>query len=222
MTGFAERLRRRWLPSLVIALARRQRHRPLPRGVAIELYFAFDDPGAAIALPGLAALAAERAVPLRLHPLIERGIDGDPAAAARAIHAVRDADRLARRAGCRLSRSAPLRAADCAFLAEWTEALRGTPAMTPFAVAAIERLWFTETGGPPQPDDYRDLHGRLSGEPPTSADAGTRPALAANRLRLLRLGHWDSPAARIGGEWFYAHERLAQIGERLARREARA
>lgn len=223
MAALKDRIRRRWLPRLVVALARRQRARVLPRDAAIELYLAFDDPYAAIALPGLLALSAERDVPLRLYPLIERGIADDPAAAARAVHAVRDADRLARRDGRRLSRTRPLAAADTAFLADWTERLRGSPAMAVFAAAAIEQLWFAESDGPPQPDAYHDLHQRLcEAAVPASADPAKPAALAANHRRLLRLGHWESPAARIGGEWFLAHERLVQIGECLDRRRATA
>jgi 2-hydroxychromene-2-carboxylate isomerase len=40
--------------------------------------------------------------------------------------------------------------------------------------------------------------------------------LAANRARQLRKGHWESPAARVQGEWFFAHERIPQIEERLS------
>jgi 2-hydroxychromene-2-carboxylate isomerase len=222
MAGLKDRIRRRWLPRLVVALARRQRARALPHDTAIELYLAFDDPHAAIALPGLLALSTERGVPLRLYPLLERGIADDPAAEARAIHAVRDADRLARRQGRQLSRSQPLAAGDSAFLAAWTEGLRDKPGMVAFAAAAIEQLWFGEPDGLPQPDDYSGLHRRLIGRAPPLSDAESRPALAANHRRLLRLGHWESPAARIGSEWFLAHERLVQIGECLDRRRATA
>ncbi|MBA4286723.1 MAG: hypothetical protein C0434_14445 [Xanthomonadaceae bacterium] len=221
MTGIKERLQRRWLPRLVVALARRQRARPLPAAAAIELYFACDDPCAAIALPALAALAAERGVPLQLYPLIARGIGGDPAADARARHAVRDADRLARRGGRQLSRRSPLAAADTAFLAGWIESLRGTPAMVPFAIAVIEQLWLVDGDTPPAASHYAPLFHRMAGHPAPSPEA-TQPSLAANHRRLRRLGHWESPAARIGGEWFFAHERLAQIGECLDRRKARA
>lgn len=222
MTGLKERLRRRWLPRLVVALARRQRARPLSGDAAIELYFACDDPGAVIALPALLALAHAHGVPLQLYPLIVRGIADDPAAEARARHAVRDADRLARRDGRRLSRSQPLAAADTAFLARWIESLRGQPVMGAFAAAALERLWLLDGDTLPAPDAYAALYRRLTGSAPPIAEAGADAALAANHRRLRRLGHWESPAARIGGEWFFAHERLAQIAECLDRRKARA
>lgn len=218
MTGWKDRLRRRWLPRLVVALARRQRARPLPADAAIELYFACDDPCAAIALPALAALCEARGVPLQLYPLIERGIAGDPAAEARALHAVRDADRLARRDGRRLSRHQPLSAADTAFLARWIEGLRGQPGMAAFAVAAIEQLWRVDGDAQPQPETFAALYRRLTGNAAPTADAAADAGLVANAARLRRLGHWESPAARIGGEWFFAHERLAQIGECLDRR----
>ncbi|MGH8505379.1 MAG: hypothetical protein ACRETM_05365 [Stenotrophobium sp.] len=222
MPGLANHLRRVTAPSTVVALSRLQwprrlrsalRH-TLGRRVRIELFFAFDDPYSAIALPGLIKLARAHDADLAIYPLLERGIAGDPAAEQRRRHAVHDSRRLARRDGQDFSRSEPLSATDCAFLAAWTEATRGSDGMIAFAAAALEQLWL-HSSGPLLQTDFHKLHQQYLGKPAPAQTPANEKALAANTARLHRLGHWESPAARIDRQWFFAHERLPQMDDLL-------
>ena len=77
MSAVTEYLRRAVAPRLVVGLSRQRRMqqwraafrrvRGLPKN--IELFFAFDDPYSAIALPGLIKIAAEHHANLNLLPL---------------------------------------------------------------------------------------------------------------------------------------------------------
>ena len=216
-----DRIQKVWMPRLLVAWfatrwpgrVRARLLRRLGKRVRVELYFAFDDPYAAAALP-LFDVAARRGAELVLYPLVDRGIDGDPALEQRRHYAVEDARRLLRRRGLVLRREGPLHADDAAFLAAWTESLRGTPAMERFAEAALKRLWL-ESSGSVRAADLAPLFREIAGrEPPTEPASAAR--VADNRRRQLRKGHWESPAARVQGEWFFAHERVAHIEERLA------
>ncbi len=209
-----DRVQRSLAPRTVVALSRLRLPRWLRRPLRLELYFAFDDPYVAVALPGLLSLALEHGLPLDLYPLLERGIAGDPAARQRQLYSIVDADRLLLRGGRQLSRRQPLAATDCAFLAAWTEAARRNPEVGSFAAAVVEALWLNSTG-PLQRETYAELHrGILHCEPPAETEQ-LQAALSANSRRLRSRGHWESPALRVDGEWFFAHERLAQIAERL-------
>ncbi len=218
----AEYLRRALIPRLVVATStlrwpqrlRSQLRRVSDKRARVELYFAFDDAYSAVALPALVALLRRRPVELKLYPLLERGIPNDPAAAQRLAHTLADSQRLARRQNKLLARTAPLQRKDTRFLAEWTESLRGTSYMIPFAVAAIEQLWFRSSGRP-VPQDYAALYQSVAGSEPPAGTATMTGPLTANSRRLLRKGHWESPAAWVEGEWFFAHERLDVIAERL-------
>ena len=215
-----DRIQKVWMPRLLVAWfatrwpgrVRAWLLRRLGKRAQVELYFAFDDPYAAAALP-LFEVVARRGVELVLYPLVERGIDDDPALEQRRHYAVEDARRLLRRRGLVLRREEAMPAEDAAFLAAWAESLRGTPAMERFTEAALNRLWL-ESSGPVRAADlalfFREIAGR---EPPAVAASSAR--LADNRRRQLRKGHWESPAARVQGEWFFAHERVLQIEERL-------
>lgn len=180
----------------------------------VELYFAYDDPYAAVALRPLLDVVARHRAELVLYPLIERGITGDPALAQRRQYAIVDGQRLAQRQGRALARRALLSPADTAFLAGWTEAARGHPRLAEFACAALEQIWYTGDG-PIRSGDFAESHRNILGMNPPEDTAAAGAALAESARRLLKLGHWESPAARIGREWFFAHERLAQIEERL-------
>lgn len=215
-------LKRRLVPSAIIAASRRRgpaqwrmrwRQR-LGKPVQVELYFAFDDPYAAIALPGLARLCSAREVDLRLYPLLQRGIADDPAAGARAAHALQDATRLSRRGGhTGLLRRDPIRSDAVAFLAHWCEALATPAERLRFAGAALDALW-CDTNDALQREPFAQLHRQLIGHLPAVHDTQDA-ALARNAQRLHQRGHWESPAACLAGEWFFAHERLAQIAQRL-------
>ena len=203
-------------PRTVVALSRLHLPRLWPRQVRPELYYAYDDPYAVLALPGLLRQTQARGLPLRLYPLIERGIPGDPAAEQRRAYTLVDADRLLQRDGRRLSRRQPLEAANCRFLAAWTQAAIADPAVVLFAAAALEQLWL-HSDGPVEPEAFAVLHRRiLEREPPAAVEPWIAPVLG-NTRRLIARGHWESPAARIEGEWFFAHERLPQIAACLDR-----
>lgn len=208
-----DRVQRTLAPRAVVALSRLR----LPRlgKPRVELYFAYDDPYAVLALPGLLALTRARGLPLHLYPLVERGIPGDPAAAQRAAYSIVDAERLLQRDGRHLRRRQPLAAADCAFLAHWTQAAAGDPAIAGFAIAALERLWLQEDGAI-APEGYARLYRDLLGASPAADSTQLEQAVRRNTRRLRARGHWESPAARVNGEWFFAHERLPHIAERLA------
>jgi len=209
-----DRVQRSLAPRAVVALSRVRLPRIWPRAVRVELYFAYDDPYAAIALPGLLGLTRARGLDLELFPLVDRGIAGDPAAEQRRAYAVVDACRLAARDRRDFARREPLAAPQCAFLAAWTDVARGNPSAPAFAAAAIDKLWMGSSG-PVTRDAYADLHREILKCTPPVDEVAWYEALARNSHRLRSRGHWESPAARVDGEWFFAHERLAQIADRL-------
>jgi 2-hydroxychromene-2-carboxylate isomerase len=217
-----DQLRRKLIPSTVIAASRLSSPRQLAaqlqaafgKPIRVELYFAFDDPYAAIAVPGLIDMCAGRAVDLQLYALLERGIQDDPAADARALHALDDATRLGHRLGRPYARQQPLRQQDCAFLAEWFEQSRGAPGMANFAAAALAHLW-QHSDAPVLPSSFIDLHRQCLNRLPPITAPEVSARLMRNTRQLRARGHWESPAARIAGEWFFAHERLALIAQRL-------
>ncbi|MEW6778270.1 MAG: hypothetical protein AB1405_18375, partial [Bdellovibrionota bacterium] len=87
----------------------------------VELYFAFDDPYAAVAISPLLEVLAHHRCELSLYPLAEHGIEGDPSEEKRRLHAINDGRRLLKRRNLSLSRSKPLSPRDVLFLAAWTE-----------------------------------------------------------------------------------------------------
>lgn len=220
MTGpAADRLARHTVPGAIIALshvtwparAGAAARRALGRRGRVELYFAFDDAASAVAVLDLAGRTAGRDVRLLLLPVVRRGIPGDPAADAKRRYAIVDAGRLARRSGLALARTEPLAAADTAFLAEWAAAGPAGPALNRFCAAALRRLWL-ESAGPPDREECAALwREHLGGEPPADGAGAVR----RNERRMRRRGPYDTPAAWIHGQWFFAHDRLAQIGGRL-------
>lgn len=179
----------------------------------VELYFAFDDPYSVVALPLLEVAARHRAE-LKLYPIVERGMVDDPALSQRRRFAIRDSQRLLQRRGLVLKRVEAVDPQATAFLADWTESLRGQPSMQAFAAATLTRLWLN-SDGPVQEADFTALFREIAGHAPPNPSEDIRQRLAENHLRQLRKGHWESPAARVQGEWFFAHERVPQIEERL-------
>jgi len=208
-----DRLQRRVVPRLVVALSTVRAPRRWAAGArrlaggegVVRLYVAFDDPYSAVALLGLVERLAGRRTRLIVEPVVKRGIPGDPAVEDKRRYAVLDARRLGRRAGLELSRSAPLAPESTAFLAGWVAAAPNAG----FCAAAMRRLWF-ESDGPVSPDAFASLwreHG--GGEPPHGGDAHR----AERGMRRRRL--YDTPVAVVGGQWFFAHERVDQVAHRL-------
>jgi 2-hydroxychromene-2-carboxylate isomerase len=211
-------LTRRVGPRLVVALS--QISWPARLGAAlrrlvgghgrVELFFAFDDPCSAVAVIELAARVAGRDVELLLKPVVARGIDSDPAVEQKRRYAIIDARRLARRTDLTLSRSAPLAPESTAFLAEWAAAAPQGPALTSFCVVALRQLWF-DSDGPVGQDVYAGLWRERFGKEPPATAGGVR----RNEKLMRRRRPYDTPAAWVHGQWFFAHDRLVQIGERL-------
>lgn len=219
MSTLADRLGRRTLPRVIVLQSRmdgaarvgaqaRRRH---GRRGRVELFLAFDDACSAVALLDLAERVRGRDVRLLLYPVVARGLKGDPAVEDKRRYAIEDARRMARRAGRTLARTEPLTPESVAFLAEWVAAAPQGPALLRFCVAAVTRLWMESTG-PVDREKYAALwRADMGGEPP-AADAG---ALHANERRMRRRGPYDTPAAFVHGQWFFAHDRPAQIAARL-------
>jgi 2-hydroxychromene-2-carboxylate isomerase len=195
-------------PALVGAMARRR----LGRRGRVEVYFAFDDPCSAVAVIDLADRLAGRDVRLLLAPVVQRGIADDPAVELKRDYAIEDARRLLRRSGLVLRRDTPVAADEVAFLAGWAASAVPGPALTRFCVAALRHLWLC-TDGSVAASDYAPLWRHAFGtEPPAHAGVD---AVAANQRRMARRGAYDTPAAWVHGQWFFAHDRPAQIAARL-------
>jgi 2-hydroxychromene-2-carboxylate isomerase len=149
-------------------------------------------------------------VELVLKPVVTRGIAGDPAVDQKRRYAIVDARRLARRTGLVLSRREPLTPESTAFLAAWAAGAPQGPALTSFCVEALRHLWFA-TDGTIREADYATLwRERFGGDPPAKADRVRR-----NERLMRRRKPYDTPAAWVHGQWYFAHDRLVQIGERL-------
>jgi len=204
-------LARRVIPSAIISASRIDRpararaalRRRLGRPGHVELYFAFDDPCSAVAVLDLVERLRGRDVTLELLPVVERGIPGDPAREQKREYALTDARRLAARSGLVLGRHAPLQPEAATFLAK-----RAAGAAEPerFCLEALRRVWFD---GDAALDEGRfaDL---AAGQP-----APDPAAVRRNERRMRRRGPYDTPAAWLHGRWYFAHDRLVQIGERL-------
>jgi 2-hydroxychromene-2-carboxylate isomerase len=219
----SEALQRRVLPRVVVGLSQVDAparvgawvRRGLGRRGRVELFFAFDDPSSAVALLGLVESMASRDVSLVLKPVVGRGIPGDPAVEQKRDYAITDSRRRARRLmGLELARADPLTAGATAFLAEWAAAApQDATALTSFCSEAMKRLWF-ETDGLVKEAEYERLwRERFGGEPP----AGGSAAVQRNERLMRRRKPYDVPAAYVHGRWFFAHDRLPQIGRRLDR-----
>lgn len=208
------RLARRTLPRAVVLASRadvrgrvagalRQRGR-------VELYFAFDDPCSAVALLDLSRRLAPREADLELRPVVARGIAGDPAVEDKRHYALVDARRLAQRSDLLLGRDEPLAPAAVAALAGWVAgAPQGAP-LERFCVEAMRTLWF-ERNGPPRLDKLARRWRELGFGEPRDDEAAVR----RNERRMGRRGPYDTPAAWVHGQWFFAHDRGPQIAARL-------
>lgn len=218
-------LKRRVIPRAIVTLSQVDAparaaaavRRTLGGAGRVELFVAFDDPYSAIALLGLRDRLRGRRAGLVIEPVVGRGIPGDPAVELKRAYAVEDARRLARRDGRELSRSAPVAAADAAFLARWTASIPAGESRVAFGAAAMQRLWF-EDDGPLEHAGYAELFAQMAGTAPPGADDDATAAAVQRAERLMRRrGPYDTPAAIVSRQWFFAHERLAQIEHRLDR-----
>jgi len=213
---------RRTVPRLVVLSGRldgraklgARARRALGRRGRVELFLAFDDAVSAYALIDLADRVAGRDVQLAAYPVVRRGIPDDPAMEDKRSYAVEDAGRLGRRRGLVRTRTRPIAPEETAFLAAWVAAAPATPARLRFAVAAAERLWFADADGPVDRDAYAALWRAELGGDPLAGDAGDR-AVRANERRMARRGPYDTPAAWVHGQWFFAQDRGPQIAARL-------
>jgi len=180
------------------------------RSGRLELYFGFDEPTSAFAVIDLAQRLQGRKVILDLLPVVERGIKDDPALERKRIYRITDGRRLGRRIGLTLSRSEPIDPQQTAFLAGWVAAAPRGAALTRFCVAACRRLWF-ESDGPIEAERFEELWRECFGSAPIADQAAVR----ANEEKMAGRGPYETPAAWIGGRWFFAQDRSAQIADWL-------
>lgn len=210
---------RRVMPSLVVRLSRNDRpaeiacevRRRFGRRGRVELFFAFDDPNSAVALIDLAIRLEDFDVQLVLKPVVKRGIPDDPAVEDKRRHAIDDARRLFKRSGLSMVRADPIRPEATAFLAEWVAAAPAGPALSAFCVVAMKKLWLEEEGEI-NPDEFTGIWQQNFGSHPPSSGS---EAVRVNEKLMKRRGPYDTPAACVHGQWFFAHDRLAQIADRL-------
>lgn len=193
-------------PARTAAAARRA----TGRSGRLELYFGFDDPASAFAVIDLEQRLHGRKVIFDLLPVVERGIKEDPALDRKRIYGVTDGRRLGRRIGLTLSRSEPIDPQQTAFLADWVAAAPRGAALTRFCAAACRRLWF-ESDGPIEAERYEELWRECFGSAPIADQAAVR----ANEKKMAGRGPYETPAAWIGGRWFFAQDRSAQIADWL-------
>jgi 2-hydroxychromene-2-carboxylate isomerase len=218
--SMADVVTRRLLPRAVVAQSRvdglarlgaaaRQR---LGRRGRVDLYFAFDDPWSAVAVLDLSERLRDREVVLALRPIVRRGIPGDPAVDLKRQYALTDARRLGGRLGLALGPSEPREPESTSYLADWAAAAPQGPALTRFCVEALRRLWFAP-GAAVRPSDFAELwRSELGSEP---APPGATLRVRRNERRMCLRGIYDVPAAWVHGQWFFAHERAAQIADRV-------
>jgi 2-hydroxychromene-2-carboxylate isomerase len=217
--GIGEVMSRRVLPRAVVAesrvdglarLAAASRRR-LGRHGRVELFFAFDDPSSAVAVLDLTERLRHYDAQVVLLPVVDRGIPEDPAVDLKRRYALTDARRLAERLDLTLARAEPWDPVVPGVLAEWVAAAPQGPALTSFCVQAMRRLWF-DVEGRGRPTDLGALWRKeLGGAPRLN---GARH-LRRNARRMRLRGIYDVPAAWVHGQWFFAHDRPAQIAERL-------
>ncbi len=218
MSKFRDRAEREIGPRVIVAAstvtaparAAAAARRAAGRSGRLELYFGFDDPASAFAVIDLARRLEGRKVIFDLFPVVVRGIKDDPALERKRIYGVTDGRRLARRIGLTLSRSEPIEPQQTAFLAGWVAGAPRGAALTRFCVAACSRLWF-ESDGPIDEGRYEELWRECFGSAPVADEAAVR----ANEKQMTRRGPYETPAASIGGRWFFAQDRSAQIADWL-------
>jgi 2-hydroxychromene-2-carboxylate isomerase len=211
-----EIITRRLLPRAVVAESKvdvvsrmgAATRRRMGRQGTVELYISFDDPWSAVALLDLADRVPRHGARLVVRPVIDRGIPDDPAVELKRRYALTDAKRLAERLGMVLTRSEPWDPIGANLLAEWVACAPRGATVTRFCVEATRRLWFSGEGGP-------DLGGLWREEMGNQARIDGAKAVRRNERRMRMRGIYDVPAAWVHGQWFFAHDRPAQIEQRL-------
>ena len=149
---------------------------------------------------------------LDLRPIVKRGIPGDPGRRSQASLCARRRAAIGRAVRARAGGDEPRDPRATGFLAEWVASGTQGPALTRFCVEAVRRLWF-ELDAAARPADFAELWREQTGGDPGPPGAAGR--VRRNERKMCLRGIYDVPAAWVHGQWFFAHERSAQIGARL-------
>lgn len=201
---------RAWERQEAMAKAGAGAARLLGRKPVVELYYAFDSPYSAVALFPLLNITEAHGGELRSFVVARHGIEGDPDRGMRRAYEVLDAGRLLKRQGRTLSRTQPVEPGSVEAIALLAEAARRAGRGNAFAAAALDVLWCKEGDGLPELAAYERLYEKIVGRKPAT-DLGALSAAVRDNETRLNKGHWEVPAAMVGGQWFFAHERLEQI-----------
>ncbi|MEI7624522.1 MAG: hypothetical protein WCK06_00085 [Actinomycetota bacterium] len=194
------------LPALAMARARQI----LGRSGRLEMYFGFDDPASAYAVIDLGRRLVGRNVIFDLRPVVQRGIKNDPALEPKRAYAITDGRRLGRRIGLTLSRSEAIAPQKTAFLAAWAAAAPPGAPLTRFCTEACRRIWF-ESDGEIEAAQYETLWRECFGASPIPDPEAVR----LNEKKMSSRGPYETPAAWVGGRWFFAQDRSAQVADWL-------
>ncbi len=219
MPQAVETVKRKLAPRLIVQLSRMDARarmgarvrRRLGRQARVELFFAFDDPNSAVAVIDLVERLKGYDVLLLPKPVSNRGISKDPAVEQKRCFALEDARRLFARSDLTLKRQTMIDPKTTAFLARWVASAPPGQALSGFCAAACRRIWLEEAGEIDEAD-YSNLWMNYFDAAPIAA--GDTPVRSNERLMKSR-GPYDTPAAWVHGQWFFAHDRLEQIAERL-------
>ena len=179
----------------------------------INFFFAFDCPYSLIALSSLFEILDERSVVLNLFPVINRGIENDPAIDIRRAYSIKDAVRFGERNNIEIKRTTPLLPDQVGFLAALAEAGRG-PKYGELVFRFLEQVWFSDDPDISE-EPFRAFYENIIGEKAPDDLNKQYKKVRKNEKLLQKKGHWEVPSALVYGEWYFAHERISQIEERL-------
>ncbi|MCB0220960.1 MAG: hypothetical protein KDH09_14775 [Chrysiogenetes bacterium] len=202
---------RAWHQQETLAKGAARAQRLIGGRASIEFFFAFDSPYSAVSLAPLLEIAGRHRGELQAFAVGRHGIQGDPDARMRKAYEILDAGRLLRRQGKSLTRTKPLPTSEVRELTLLAEAARRAGKGNAFAAAALDKLWCEDADKAPQLADYEALYSEVVGKSPGNAPGKLASAIVDNEKRLERKGHWEVPTALVGGQWFFAHERIEQI-----------
>lgn len=210
-------------PSLLVSASRAKRaSRPLIRAVKImgrpakaELFIAFDDPYSWVGLDLLEDVLRGRNVDLRIYPVTERGISGDPDREDRLSYSIVDAARIAARHSKTMQRKDPVKPETAAMAARLAESCRGAEMMMEVCLRFLKALW--EKNEEVGEADLFSIHREVTGQDASLQTDAMDRRLEQNRELMLKKGHWETPAILVLGQWYFAHERADRIGGWLDR-----